>query len=164
MSHPKSAAQKRIEGTYRADRDAAKEGAERELVQKGLAIPAGSRLRCPRTIKTRAARAYWREVTSMLTSQHILIPADLPQIEEMCILMEKLKEAQAAFQEAEPLSEEYFPLMKACLALSKRFDQIASKYGVSPAARARLALDAARATSEAKAATSAIDSILNSRA
>ena len=137
----KPIAQKKLEGTYIKCRDADREKAESALSEKKLAFPPDARLRAPKCLTTREGRAYWRNLTQMLIALQVLSPADLPQVEELCVLLEKRNEARDIFLSVSPLDEEYDRLMKAYLKLCAQFDALAKNYYISPAARSKLALD-----------------------
>lgn len=162
----KSCALKRLEGTWRKDRDAEAERRDAALAERRIIYPPDARVPCPRSIRSRAARAYWREMAGMLCRLQVLSPADLPQLEELCLVLEKMREAWALLQGLSPSSDGFARLLPLCMKLSKRFDELGSKYYVSPAARSRLALDAiaaSQAARESRAEADAIASVLASR-
>lgn len=138
----KPPALKKLEGTYRRDRDAPAEAAQAACASAGVLFQPGTKIACPKTLRTKTGRAYWRTLTQTLVSLGVLAAADLPQLEELCLTLEKLVEIRALFSQAEPLGEHWDHLMNSFLKLSKHFDALAAKYYVSPAARSRLTLDA----------------------
>lgn len=164
---PKPIAQKVLEGTYREDRDGERAAAERAIVKKAAVIfPDGSKVSCPKTIKTKYVKAYWRHLTAMLQELHVLSPADLPQIETLCITLEKMRAVQVAWEELTPFDDAFDIMQKRYLALSNKFDSIASKYYISPQARTRLKIEeltAVKAQIDVAKEQSAIGQILGGR-
>lgn len=160
MPYPKKPiAQKKIEGTYRADRDAPREEAEAVAASVGVFYPQGASLRCPKTIRTTEGRRHWRAVTQNCIRLGMLSPVDLPQVERMCWLYEKIEELGAAFRRMSPLEDGFKVALDSLLKMSKAYDALADKYYVSPQARSRLALDAINVTRAAQDARQADDGI-----
>lgn len=143
----KSIAQKKFEGTYRKDRDA-----ETELIEKKISslpnviISQDTKISCPKTIKTRYVKTYWKKLTTSLISMQVLSFADIPQLENMMIILEKLREAQEKFSNCslDDLCEngdDYDRCLKAVTKLTQMFNDLANKYYISPSARSKLTLD-----------------------
>lgn len=161
----KSIAQKKLEGTYRRDRDGEREKAEAKLAESRVVFPSGTRVSCPKSIRTKHGRSFWRKEVEMLVRLQVLAPADLPQVEQLCVLLEKIEEAREAFARAAPLDDDYAHLRDSYLKLSRQFNALGEKYYISPAARSRLALDALNAEKAASELHSddAIDALLAMR-
>ena len=167
MPYPKKAiAQKKLEGTYNATRDGAREKAEAAVASVGVFYPAETRLRCPKTIRTTAGRRHWRMATQNCLRLGMLSPVDLPQVERMCWLFEKIEEIGEAFRRMSPLEEGFKQALDSLLKMSKAYDALADKYYISPQARSRLALDAlnvTKAAQEVRQADDGIGALLKSR-
>ena len=121
----------------------------------------------PKSLQTKYVRAYWKKLTKSLISLHVLSPNDLPQLETMCIVLEKLREAEAQLQLCEVGDMETFEyLLKVTKTLSDKFDALAKNYYISPAARTKLRLDdlnVIKAQQEIVKNNSAINNLLSGR-
>ena len=162
----KSTEQKKLEGTYRADRDAPAETASRALEAANVIFPPGTKISCPKSIRTKPVRAYWKRLTAALVSLRVLSAVDIPQLEQLCNVLEKLNAVRDRYMEEPPEGEAFERLQKSYATLSGLFDKLASKYYISPAARSRLTLDALNCTKTAqdiRRADSAIDTLLAGR-
>ena len=139
----KPVAQKKFEGTYRKDRDQERELVEKKVIETGALIPKDKKISCPKSIKTKYVRSYWRKLTTTLISMQVLSEIDLPQLETMLLILEKLREVQEEFSNYTVKDDP--AIFDACLKLMQRltqmFDSLASKYYISPAARSKLTLD-----------------------
>ena len=137
---------KKLEGTYRKDRDNGKEIAEKQIKSvPGVIIPPESKISCPKTIKTKYVRSYWKRLTNNLISMQVLSYNDLPQLENMMLILEKLREAQeqfsqCSFSDAADLAN-YDICLKIVSKLTQMFNDLAAKYYISPSARSKLTLD-----------------------
>lgn len=139
---PKPIALKRLEGTYREDRDGERAIAETAIhTVPSVLFEKGVKVRVPKTIHTKYVKAYWRRLTGMLIDLQVLSPSDLPQVEAMCIVLEKLREVQVVWDSATPLDEGYDKIARLYITLSNKFDTLAAKYYVSPDARIKLKMD-----------------------
>lgn len=168
MARPKKpVALKKLEGTYRKDRDADREKVEKTLARnENILFPDDVRISCPSTIKTTYVRSYWKKLTKMLISLNVLSPADIPQLEQLCIVLEKLREVQKLFIEVSPIDENFEILQKHFISLSNKFDTLGSKYYISPQARTKLTLDnlnCIKTEQDIKKNDNAINSLLSSR-
>ena len=135
---------KRLKGTLNTTREKNNPSADSVIAQKPSAIfPEETKIACPKTIKCKYVRSYWKKLTAMLVSVRVLSPSDLPQLEELCIILEKLREVQSLFSDLDPLEDfdTFEKTQKVFIALSNKFDQLGSKYYISPAARTKLTLD-----------------------
>lgn len=168
MARPRKPVElKKIEGTYRKDRDAEREKTDL-LIQKraDVIFSEDTKVSCPKTIKTKYVKSYWKKLTSMLISIRVLSAADIPQLEQLCIVLEKLREIQEVWIKTTPFDEEYDLIEKRFITLSNKFDILGSKYFISPQARTKLTLDnltAVKTEQDIKKNENAIDSLLNSR-
>ena len=135
---------KALKGTLNTTREKNKPSADTALAKKSTAIfPEGTKIACPKTIQSKYVRSYWKKLTAMLVAVRVLSPADLPQLEELCIILEKLRKVQSLFSDLDPLEDfdTFEKTQKVFIALSNKFDQLGSKYYISPAARTKLTLD-----------------------
>lgn len=131
---------KKYEGTYRKDRDAAAEVQQKKIKETALILDATS-VSCPKTITDKYCKAYWKKLTQGLLSIGVLSAADIPQIEQLCVCLQKLREVQQVFLETSPFDKDYDDIQKRWIALSNKFDLLGAKYYISPAARSKLKLE-----------------------
>ena len=80
---------------------------------------------------------------NMLTTFQLLTPADLPELTQMCILLQQLREV---YRELGKISitddfDRYDSLTKLSIKIGNRFSELGKKYFISPVARTKLALD-----------------------
>ncbi len=135
---------KALKGTLNVTREKRNPSADTVIATKPDAIfPEGTKIACPKAIKTKYVRAYWKKLTAMLVTIRVLSPSDIPQLEQLCLILEKLREVQSLFSDLDPLEdfEAFANVQKVYIALSNKFDQLGSKYYISPAARTKLTLD-----------------------
>lgn len=135
---------KALKGTLNTTREKNNPSADTALAKKSTAIfPEETKIACPKTIKSKYVRAYWKKLTAMLVSIRVLSPADIPQLEQLCLILEKLREVQTYYSDLDPLEDfdTFEKTQKVFIALSNKFDQLGSKYYISPAARTKLTLD-----------------------
>ena len=135
---------KKLKGTFREDRERKNPSTDVVIATKPNAIfPEGTKISCPKTIQSKYVKAYWKKLTAMLVTIRVLSPADLPQLEQLCLILEKLREVQKLYSDLDPLNdfEAFANAQKVYIALSNKFDQLGSKYYISPAARTKLTLD-----------------------
>jgi phage terminase small subunit len=132
---------KKLEGTFRKDRDGERDNVQLTLNKTTMLLHKKS-LPCPRSITDDYVIKYWRDLTKALLSIHVLSGADLPQIEMMCKILERIRKVQRDLDtlDSDDLETEEI-LEKRYLNLVTRFDVLASKYYVSPQARSKLTLD-----------------------
>lgn len=136
----KSVELKKFQGTFRKDRDSESEKVS-SVLQKTSVILEAQSVSCPKTITDKYCRKYWKLLTKNLLSIKVLSGADIPQLEMMFVYLQKLRQVETYFLEADPC-DEAFDLMQARYEkLEKRFNTLAAKYYISPADRARLKID-----------------------
>lgn len=147
MARPrKPIEQKKLEGTYRKDRDLKNEIQEKTVASiDGVIIPKETKLTCPKTITDKYVRSYWKRLTTNLINLQVLSFNDIPQLEFMLQTLEKLRQAQIELQSCslddEEAIERYEQVLKITSKLSTIFNDLASKYYISPQARSKLTLD-----------------------
>lgn len=131
---------KRLKGTLNTTREKNNPSADVAISETSIIIPAGTKVSVPKTIKTKFVKKYWKQLIENLEVLHVLSKADLPQLENLCITLEKLREVQEVFSETSVFDEEFDLIEKRFTRLSQKFDLLASKYYISPQARTQLRL------------------------
>lgn len=129
---------KKLEGTYRKDRDSENTDV---IIKHTSMILDVTKVSVPKSITNAEVRKYYTKLTKGLLSIGVLSGADLPQLEQMCIILQKLKEAQKQFVDASVFDEEFDLIEKRYLRLVEKFDTLSAKYYVSPVARSKIRLD-----------------------
>lgn len=137
---------KKLEGTYRADRDAEREKVDSVIKNGAVIVPLGLKVSCPKSITDRYVRSYWKKTTAGLISLQLLSYSDIPMLEGMMYTLQKLRAVRAALDECDalnPAQEERFDrLTRLMLKLTSSFNEIAVKFCISPVARSKMTLDA----------------------
>lgn len=131
---------KKLEGTYRADRDKAADEVQ-SAVRKTAVILDRKSVPCPQSIKDDYVRRYWRNLTRGLLEIHVLSGADIPQLEMMMKILERARSLQRRLDSGELDEDEEEAVERRYLKAADAFDRLAQKYYVSPQARAKLTLD-----------------------
>lgn len=129
---------KKLEGTYRKDRDANNSDVVLKNTEIILTV---EKIKCPKSITNSEVKKYFSKLTQGLLSIGVLSGADLPQIEQLCVILQKLKDAQQQFNDASVFDEDFDLIEKRYLRLVEKFDFLAAKYYVSPVARSKIRLD-----------------------
>lgn len=134
----KPIALKRIDGTFREDRD----GGTVEIEHVTEDIPA------PKTIKDKEAKKLWNDLSSKFTESRMLTDLDLPLLELMCVeyqrylMYEKEIEKSGHVLEFTNKADHNYlkenPYLKLREKALKRFTEIASKFGMTPSDRAKV--------------------------
>ena len=162
---------KKIQGTYRKDRDAGEEeSSDLAISTTSVIVQEGETLPVPKTLKTKEGKKFYNLVIKNLREIRILSEADLPQIETMARYLERTREADRQLNKLDISNidtlDEYEKYSKMLDRYSKRFDELAMKYYISPLARVQLKLselNAIRTTQEIKKNDSAISNLLGGR-
>lgn len=133
---------KELEGTYRADRDGERKAVQLTIKKTSLLYNKKT-LPCPDTIRDEYVRKYWKNLTKALLSIHVLSGADIPQLEMMCKILERVRKLQTQLDQTDDDTELETEeiLERRYLKLVEKFDALAQKYYVSPQARSKLTLD-----------------------
>lgn len=131
---------KELEGTYRADRDGERKAVQLTIKKTSL-LYNKKNIPCPVTITDEYVRKYWKNLTKALLSIHVLSGADIPQLEMMCKILERIRKLQTQLDTVEEDIETEEILERRYLKLVEKFDSLAQKYYVSPQARSKLTLD-----------------------
>lgn len=131
---------KELEGTYRADRDGERKAVQLTIKKTSL-LYTKKNIPCPANITDEYVRKYWKNLTKALLSIHVLSGADIPQLEMMCKILERIRKLQTQLDTIEDDLEQEEILERRYLKLVEKFDSLAQKYYVSPQARSKLTLD-----------------------
>lgn len=116
--------------------------AEKQLknIPKAIFAPE-TKLPCPKSIKERYVRNYWKTLTGALIALGVIGPIDLPEVEALCVTLQKLREVQKTFIELDPFDEDFDLWEKRYIRLQTKFSELGAKYYVSPVARSKIRLD-----------------------
>lgn len=139
----KPVAEKKLAGTFRKDRHAEQEKAENTLSEI-CCIDENSVIQCPTTITDETAISFWNSQSDFLIRCRLLKPQDLPQLESLCRDLEMLRTITAKLDEldlSDPSNEQVDILLKRKARIENSFNTKCVKFYVSPADRAKLALD-----------------------
>lgn len=140
----KPAALKKLEGTYRKDRDG-----DRELQEQKLAsvLPSGS-LKVPKSITDPMVRKAYKNHIELLRSlgEAAEQKADSPLLEKAYVCLEKANMALRGMQDVSMLDDEYQKLENSYFKNLNKFESIVKEFYLTPTARAKLKLDALTAT------------------
>lgn len=123
-------------------------------------------LRCPKVITDGYVKKFWKSLTSALVAIGVLSSVDVPEVEQLCITLQKLREANKYFMKLEPDDEEYDSFERRVNRLSTKFSELGAKYFISPAARSKLRLEdlnIQKTEKELEKASSPLDDILKRR-
>lgn len=137
---------KKFRGTLNTTREKKNPSADKAIAKlPGVIIPKDERLSTPKTLKSSYVRKYWKSLTNNLIQMQVLSYADIPQLENMMIILEKLRSTQEEFANCKLSNEieivKFDMILKLVNKLTTMFNDLASKYYVSPAARSKLTLD-----------------------
>lgn len=159
---------KKLKGTLNVtDEKRMGKPASDELSKTSVIVPEDEKIKTPRTIKTRDGKKFYKQVIENLKVMHVLSRVDLAQIETLARYLERIKETDAIIQEI-PLEDidrltKYSNIYDR---LTTRFDNLASKYYISPQSRVQLKLselNLIRTSQEVEKNQSAISNLLSSR-
>lgn len=156
---------KKLKGTINTTREKREPGIDTVIKNTPMIINATS-VSCPKTITDKYCRSYWKKLTNGLLSLGVLSAADIPQIEQLCICLQKLREVQELFASISVTDDNFDLIEKRWLSLSNKFDTLGAKYYVSPVARAKIKLDdlnIRKTEQEIAKNDNAIDALLSNR-
>lgn len=125
---------KKLTGTYREDRH----GNEVSISE---IAPTVTSVMCPSEIKDKTCRKAFETHTNFLTSLGLLQESDLPQLTSLFVMLQEIKKIAAELEQKPVTDSSYEGLIHMYVKLTARFDQLASAYYISPAARTRLTSD-----------------------
>lgn len=135
--------QKKLNGTFRPDRDSKAEQKEK-LLSEICNIDENTTIACPKTITDEVAIEFWNTETKFLINCKILKPQDLPQLESLCKDLQMIRSINAKLDKLEitdPSNEEIDILLRRKSRLENSYNTKCMKFFVSPADRSKLALD-----------------------
>ncbi len=141
MSQKLPAELKRRRGTLNVTREKQNPGAEDVIAQTSVILPEDARVAVPKSITEPKVRKFFKETVKNLLSLRVLSAVDIPQIETMCVTLQKLHEVQAEFMQLDMFDEKFDAIEKRFERLGKRFDELARLFYISPDARTRLKLN-----------------------
>lgn len=159
--------QKKLEGTYRKDRDAKEESTQVALRQSHFLLERKS-LSCPPTVTDEYVKKAWRTLAKRELSVHRLADIDVPHMEQMFLVLQRARKVYQDLLEAEADDdgERAEKLEKRWLALADKFSSMAKSYDITPAARAKLTLDelgAVKAAQDIQKGADGITAVLGMR-
>jgi phage terminase small subunit len=128
---------KKLEGTYRTDRD---NGVETYL-SNYLEVP--TNIEAPDSIVDNFCREHYKYHVSLLANLKILTLSDIPEIDMMYQMLQNYRKIYETLQTIDMIkdSETYEALSNRLLKYGNRFSGLASKYCISPTARNKLTLE-----------------------
>jgi phage terminase small subunit len=134
----KSIELKKLEGTYRKDRDG---NSVEPFIANYLEVPLS--ILPPKNITDELCREHYIHHVNLLANLKILTYSDLPEID---LMYETLQEYRKIYNKLSEINiekdiEKYESMSKLLIRFSKRFSELAVKYCISPVARSRLTLD-----------------------
>lgn len=132
--HKKPVELKKLEGTYRADRD------EKTLAVSTI-VPSVTEIKCPSEIKCKYCRTAFDTHAKFLQSLGLLQQSDMPQLTSLYVLLQEVRKVAASLEQMEVTNAAYEKLATLYIRLTDRFDKLASVYYISPAARTKLTSD-----------------------
>jgi phage terminase small subunit len=134
--HKKPIEQRKLEGTYRADRH----GKNVEPVIAPCLEPPESFLP-PATITDSSIKSYYQRHLRLLANLNILTVSDIPEINIMYETLQEYRKIYARLKKEKIGTEEYGNLSYLLLKYGKRFSEYAVRYCISPMSRNRLTLE-----------------------
>lgn len=135
----KPTALKKKQGTYRKDRDA--KNSDVVIAETSVILKDTKGIEVPKSLKTESVKKYYLNLVSGLCELGVLASADLPQVEHLCLYLQKLETAKAQFEKASVFDEDFDKIEQRFTRLVKQFDALGEKYYISPVARSKIRLD-----------------------
>lgn len=159
---------KKLQGTYRKDRDTKDlSSADTEIAKTSVIIQEHEKVLVPKTIETKLGKKFYKSVVDNLKTLHVLSRVDLTQIEVMTRYLERIHETDEIIRQIDITDIETLErYSKIYDRLTTRFDNLAAKFYITPAARVQLKLNelnAIRTTQEIKKNDNAVNNLLNMR-
>lgn len=96
---------------------------------------------CPKNITDPYCIKYFKKLTKGLLGLGLLSEADIPQVEQLVLTLQKLREKQEQWLQTDVTSDEWDDIDRSYERLVNRFDRLAAKYYVSPTARQKIRMD-----------------------
>ena len=136
--HKKSIAEKKFQGTYRKDRDANTEIAEKQL--KPIMTTAAD-FPVPGSLTDKTVIEAYKKHVQMLEKTGYLCNVDYPELEAAYVYLQKLKSVETILLNTDPLDEDFDLIVKRYNRLQKAYSDIACRYLLSPTSRLKFVLD-----------------------
>lgn len=168
MANPKLPTELKIlKGTYNSTREKQNKSADVEIAKTSVIVKEDEKISVPKTITTKAGRKFYKQVVENLKVLHVLSRVDLSQIETMTRYLERIHQTDEVIrnipiEDVETL-QKYSNIYNQ---LTTRFDNLAAKFYITPAARVQLKLNelnAIRTKQEITKNDNAINNLLNMR-
>jgi phage terminase small subunit len=132
--HKKPVELKRLEGTYRSDRDS-------KAVVVSEIVPTITSIKCPADVKDKYCRTAYETHAKFLVSLGLLQEADSPQFTSIYVMLQEIRKIAFELEQMKPDNANYEKYIHMYTKLTSRFDSVASDYYLSPAARTKLTSD-----------------------
>lgn len=168
MPNPKLPTELKIlKGTLNTTREKQNQSADVVIAKTNVIVKEDERIGIPKTITTKAGKRFYKQVVENLKILHVLSKVDLSQIETMTRYLERIYETDAIIRDI-PITDidnltKYSNIYDR---LTTRFDNLASKFYITPSARVQLKLNelnAIKTTQEIQKNDNAINNLLNMR-
>ena len=139
----KPIAQKKLEGTYRKDRDGNRDKSEIILSNLDTAFKEGDSLEPPANITDDFVKQHYIYHSRLLIKLHILQLSDIPELNMMYELLQRERQVERELESIDISSDidTFERLTKLQIKLSNAFSSLSVKYYISPTARTHLELD-----------------------
>jgi len=159
---------KKLEGTYRKDRDSGQvQSADVAIAKTSVIVAPDEKISVPKSIHTKAGKKFYKQVIENLRTLHVLSKVDINQIETMARYLERIHEIDAKIRETDIEEMETYQYYSTLYdKVTKRFDDLAAKFYITPAARVQLKLNelnAIRTSQEIEKNDNAINNLLSMR-
>jgi len=157
---------KKLKGTLNTTREKQNPGADTVIAETSVILPEQTKLSCPRWIENRVVKKFWKEEIKNLLTLRVLSRVDLHQLEELCVILQQLYNVRDQLLSTDVDSEEYDLVEKRYERIGRRFDELANKFYISPAARTQLKLNdlaLVKTAQEIQKNDNAITALLNDR-
>ena len=140
--HKKPVALKKLQGTYRNDRD----GNRAENILNDI-VPAATNIPIPDEIKDEFVINYFKEHVSFLEKLQLLQNADIPHLIQMYIILQQIREVNKKIDVIKDKGilenlADYETLTRIMIKLVEKYDSIAKTFYITPLSRTKMTLDA----------------------
>ena len=156
-----------LKGTLNTTRAKREQSADIAIANTSIIIQENERVPIPKTITTKTGKKFYKQVIENLKILHVLSKVDLTQIEIMTRYLERIHETDEIIKTIDITDIETLSKYSAIYdRLSTRFDNLATKFYITPSARVQLKLgelNAIKTTQEITINDNAISSLLEKR-
>lgn len=132
--HKKPVEIKKLEGTYRSDRDG------KAVVVSDIVAPTTD-IKVPSEIKNKKCISAFKSHTSFLSSLGLLQEIDAGQLTNLYVILQEIYKIIETIEQMPCTDKSYESLINTYARLTTRFDSLAASYYISPAARTKLTSD-----------------------